>query len=181
MTALIVVDHPEEWPLTFAAAEVIARVTSPLLVIAGERDAIVPLDQSRRLFDAARERGCRVTAVTISARQHEWAVARMSSCPSTSSTYGIRGSGTTSAPVVRGEDRYSRPGALWRHAGGPGYGWGPGRARAPTTEPTRERPARHRPHELGVVDLPGEVGMVLVVVGPADVRRVGVGEDHVQQ
>ena len=24
MTALIVVDHPEEWPLTFAAAEVIS-------------------------------------------------------------------------------------------------------------------------------------------------------------
>jgi len=48
---------PVRWLLRdrFAAADVIARVTSPLLVIAGERDAIVPLAQSRRLYDAARE------------------------------------------------------------------------------------------------------------------------------
>ena len=48
---------PVRWLLRdrFAAVDVISRVTSPLLVIAGERDAIVPLAQSRRLFDAARE------------------------------------------------------------------------------------------------------------------------------
>jgi uncharacterized protein len=47
---------PVRWLLRdrYASADVIARVTSPLLVIAGERDAIVPIAQSRRLFDAAR-------------------------------------------------------------------------------------------------------------------------------
>ena len=33
----------------------IRRITAPLLVIAGSRDSIVPLDQSRRLYDAAAE------------------------------------------------------------------------------------------------------------------------------
>ena len=47
---------PVRWLLRdrFAAVDVIPRVTSPLLVIAGARDAIVPLADSRRLFDAAR-------------------------------------------------------------------------------------------------------------------------------
>jgi fermentation-respiration switch protein FrsA (DUF1100 family) len=33
----------------------IDRITCPLLVLAGDRDHIVPLDESRRLFEAARE------------------------------------------------------------------------------------------------------------------------------
>ena len=33
----------------------IRRITAPLLVIAGSRDSIVPLDQSRRLYEAAAE------------------------------------------------------------------------------------------------------------------------------
>jgi len=33
----------------------IAQVRSPLLVIAGSNDSIVPAEQSRRLFDAANE------------------------------------------------------------------------------------------------------------------------------
>jgi len=47
---------PVRWLLRdrYEAIDAIARVTSPVLVIAGERDSIIPLDQSRRLFDAAR-------------------------------------------------------------------------------------------------------------------------------
>lgn len=37
----------------FSSIERIADVRAPLLVIAGDRDGIVPLDQSRRLYDAA--------------------------------------------------------------------------------------------------------------------------------
>ena len=39
----------------FASGEFIARVQSPLLVIAGDRDRIVPLAHSRRLFEAAHD------------------------------------------------------------------------------------------------------------------------------
>ncbi|HEX6322872.1 MAG TPA: alpha/beta hydrolase [Vicinamibacterales bacterium] len=48
---------PVRWLLRdrFAAADVIGRVTSPVLVIAGGRDAIVPPVHSRRLYEAARE------------------------------------------------------------------------------------------------------------------------------
>ena len=38
----------------FAAIDDIGRVTSPVLVLAGDRDRIVPLDQSRRLYDKVR-------------------------------------------------------------------------------------------------------------------------------
>lgn len=38
---------------SYATLERIGRVKSPLLVIAGERDSIVPIDQSRRVYDAA--------------------------------------------------------------------------------------------------------------------------------
>lgn len=37
----------------FASNEAIGRLRSPLMVIAGDRDEIVPLEQSRRLYDAA--------------------------------------------------------------------------------------------------------------------------------
>jgi fermentation-respiration switch protein FrsA (DUF1100 family) len=37
----------------FAALDWISRVRAPVLVVAGDRDAIVPLAQSRRLYDAA--------------------------------------------------------------------------------------------------------------------------------
>jgi uncharacterized protein len=37
----------------FASVDRIGRIRSPLLVIAGARDRIVPMEQSRRLFDAA--------------------------------------------------------------------------------------------------------------------------------
>lgn len=37
----------------FASIERIADVRAPLLIIAGDRDGIVPLDQSRRVYDAA--------------------------------------------------------------------------------------------------------------------------------
>jgi fermentation-respiration switch protein FrsA (DUF1100 family) len=37
----------------FPSVERIGRVRSPLLVIAGSRDGIVPIEQSRRLYDAA--------------------------------------------------------------------------------------------------------------------------------
>jgi fermentation-respiration switch protein FrsA (DUF1100 family) len=37
----------------FASADSIGRVRSPLLVIAGDADGIVPIEHSRRLFDAA--------------------------------------------------------------------------------------------------------------------------------
>jgi uncharacterized protein len=48
---------PVRWLLRdrFASCEFIARVFSPLLVIAGDRDSIVPPAHSRRLFEAARE------------------------------------------------------------------------------------------------------------------------------
>lgn len=47
---------PVRWLLKdrFASIDAIGRVASPVLVIAGERDRIVPVDQSRRLFDAIR-------------------------------------------------------------------------------------------------------------------------------
>ncbi len=46
---------PVGWLLRdrYPSLERIAGVRSPLLVIAGDGDAIVPIDQSRRLFDAA--------------------------------------------------------------------------------------------------------------------------------
>jgi fermentation-respiration switch protein FrsA (DUF1100 family) len=46
---------PVSWLLRdrFDTLSSIAALQSPLLVIAGDRDAIVPLDQSRRLFDNA--------------------------------------------------------------------------------------------------------------------------------
>jgi fermentation-respiration switch protein FrsA (DUF1100 family) len=37
----------------FAAIDLIQRVRAPVLVIAGGRDQIVPVDHSRRLYDAA--------------------------------------------------------------------------------------------------------------------------------
>jgi fermentation-respiration switch protein FrsA (DUF1100 family) len=37
----------------FASNEVIGRLRSPLLVVAGDRDEIVPLDHSRRLYESA--------------------------------------------------------------------------------------------------------------------------------
>ena len=39
----------------YPAIEQIAQVTVPLLVVAGSRDRIVPVEQSRRLYEAARE------------------------------------------------------------------------------------------------------------------------------
>jgi fermentation-respiration switch protein FrsA (DUF1100 family) len=44
---------PVRWLLAdrFAAIDVIAAVRSPVLVIAGDRDSIVPLELSQRLFD----------------------------------------------------------------------------------------------------------------------------------
>jgi fermentation-respiration switch protein FrsA (DUF1100 family) len=39
----------------FASAGLIAELDTPLLVVAGERDAIVPLALSRRLYAAAAE------------------------------------------------------------------------------------------------------------------------------
>jgi fermentation-respiration switch protein FrsA (DUF1100 family) len=46
---------PVGWLLRdrYASIERIARIRCPLLVIAGERDSIVPMAHSRRLFDAA--------------------------------------------------------------------------------------------------------------------------------
>jgi fermentation-respiration switch protein FrsA (DUF1100 family) len=46
---------PVSWLLRdrFASIDLISRIGCPLLVIAGRNDRIVPLDQSRRLFDAA--------------------------------------------------------------------------------------------------------------------------------
>jgi len=46
---------PVQWLLRdrWASLDRIAAVTSPLLVIAGDRDSIVPSEQSRRLYDAA--------------------------------------------------------------------------------------------------------------------------------
>jgi fermentation-respiration switch protein FrsA (DUF1100 family) len=37
----------------FASIDRIQRIRAPLLVIAGDRDRIVPIDNSRRLYDAA--------------------------------------------------------------------------------------------------------------------------------
>ena len=39
---------------SIASIDTIGRVASPVLVIAGDGDRIVPVDQSRRLFDAIR-------------------------------------------------------------------------------------------------------------------------------
>jgi fermentation-respiration switch protein FrsA (DUF1100 family) len=39
----------------FSCLDRIARLTCPVLVVAGERDSIVPVQQSRSLFAAARE------------------------------------------------------------------------------------------------------------------------------
>jgi fermentation-respiration switch protein FrsA (DUF1100 family) len=46
---------PVRWLLRdrFASSEFIRRIHTPLLMISGDRDRIVPLDHSRRLFDAA--------------------------------------------------------------------------------------------------------------------------------
>jgi hypothetical protein len=46
---------PVRWLLRdrFASIDSIAAVRSPLLIIAGDRDSIVPLEQSRRLYDTA--------------------------------------------------------------------------------------------------------------------------------
>jgi uncharacterized protein len=48
---------PVQWLLRdrFATIDLINRVRTPLLVIAGDRDSIVPAEQSRRLFEAAGE------------------------------------------------------------------------------------------------------------------------------
>jgi len=48
---------PVAWLLRdrFDTLSRIARIRVPLLVIAGDRDRVVPLDQSRRLYDAANE------------------------------------------------------------------------------------------------------------------------------
>jgi len=39
----------------YASIDIIGRLSAPLLVIAGDRDSIVPAEQSRRLFEAAPE------------------------------------------------------------------------------------------------------------------------------
>ena len=46
---------PVRWLLRdrFVSSEAIGRVRAPLLIIAGDRDRIVPFDQSRRLYDLA--------------------------------------------------------------------------------------------------------------------------------
>jgi uncharacterized protein len=48
---------PVRWLLAdrFASVDVIAGIDAPLLVIAAAHDSVVPSEQSRRLFDAARE------------------------------------------------------------------------------------------------------------------------------
>ena len=48
---------PVRWLLRdrYDAAALIVRAASPVLVIAGDRDTIVPLEESRALFDRARE------------------------------------------------------------------------------------------------------------------------------
>jgi len=48
---------PVRWLLRdrYPSLDRIAQIASPLLVIAGSNDAIVPISQSRRLFEAARE------------------------------------------------------------------------------------------------------------------------------
>jgi fermentation-respiration switch protein FrsA (DUF1100 family) len=46
---------PVRWLLRdrFASIDSIASVRSPVLIIAGDRDSIVPLEQSQRLYDQA--------------------------------------------------------------------------------------------------------------------------------
>lgn len=46
---------PVKWLLRdrYAASDAIRKVSAPLLVIAGSRDSIIPIAQSRKLFDAA--------------------------------------------------------------------------------------------------------------------------------
>ena len=48
---------PVDWLLRdrYATIDRIARVNAPLLVIAGDQDRIVPIDQSRRVYEAARD------------------------------------------------------------------------------------------------------------------------------
>ena len=48
---------PVRWLLRdrFSSIDVIASVRSPVLIVAGDRDRIVPLEQSRRLFERAGE------------------------------------------------------------------------------------------------------------------------------
>ncbi len=48
---------PVSWILKdrFPSIERVPRITSPVLLIAGDRDRIVPVSQTRALFDAARE------------------------------------------------------------------------------------------------------------------------------
>jgi len=48
---------PVRWILKdrFPSIERVPRITSPVLLIAGDRDRIVPVSQTRALFDAARE------------------------------------------------------------------------------------------------------------------------------
>jgi fermentation-respiration switch protein FrsA (DUF1100 family) len=46
---------PVRWLLRdrYPSIDRIARIRAPLVVIAGDRDAIIPVDNSRRLYDAA--------------------------------------------------------------------------------------------------------------------------------
>lgn len=46
---------PVRWFLRdrYASGERIARILSPLLVIAGDRDSVIPIEQSQQLYDAA--------------------------------------------------------------------------------------------------------------------------------
>ena len=63
---------PVRWLLRdrFASIEHISRIGCPLLVIAGDRDRVVPFDHSRRLFDAASEPK---TFVTVPGADHnDW-------------------------------------------------------------------------------------------------------------
>jgi fermentation-respiration switch protein FrsA (DUF1100 family) len=48
---------PVAWLLRdrYATFDRIAKIRSPLLVVAGDRDRIVPLEQSRRLYDSAKD------------------------------------------------------------------------------------------------------------------------------
>jgi fermentation-respiration switch protein FrsA (DUF1100 family) len=48
---------PVRWLLRdrFSSIDAIASVRSPVLIVAGDRDRIVPLEQSRRLFERASE------------------------------------------------------------------------------------------------------------------------------
>jgi uncharacterized protein len=60
---------PVRWGLRdrFASIDRIAEVRSPVLVIAGDRDGIIPVDQSRRLYEAAVSRK---SLVVISGADH---------------------------------------------------------------------------------------------------------------